>query len=276
MTSPFVPAGRTLTALVITLNEERNVADCLSSLAFADEIVVVDSGSTDRTGDIAREMGAVVFSNPWPGYGPQKNFGMDRATGDWILIVDADERVSDGLRDEILHLLSALEDPPFVACTVPRRNHEYGRWIAHGGAYPDRQLRLLRRGKGAYNDVEVHENLIVEGVVGELRSPLLHFSERCTSERVVKVDRYSTLSAKERAKRGVPRVGWSHLLLHPAATFWKIYFMKRGFLDGVPGYIHAVMASFQTFLKYSKLHERGFSGPAGDPPAPGRGRSGAI
>jgi hypothetical protein len=151
--------------------------------------------------------------------------------------------VSDGLRDEIRHLLSAPEDPPFVAYTVPRRNHEYGRWIAHGGAYPDRQLRLLRRGKGAYNDVEVHENLIVEGVVGELRSPLLHFSERCTSERVVKVDRYSTLSAKERAKRGVPGVGWSHLLLHPAATFWKIYFVS-GVRGRCAGYIHAVMASF--------------------------------
>jgi hypothetical protein len=199
---------------------------------------------------------------------------MEKATGDWILIVDADERVSDGLREEIRQLLAAPGDPPFVAYTVPRRNHEYGRWIAHGGAYPDRQMRLLRRGNGAYNDVEVHENLIVEGAIGELRSPLLHFSERCTSERVVKFDRYSTLSAKERAKRGIPKVGCSHLLLHPAATFWKIYFVKRGFVDGVPGYIHAVMASFQTFLKYSKLCERGLCGFADDPPAPGHGGSG--
>jgi glycosyltransferase involved in cell wall biosynthesis len=274
MTGPSDPVGQTLSALVITMNEERNIADCLSTLAFAGEVVVVDSGSTDRTCDIAREMGAKMYTNPWPGYGRQKNFGMEKASGDWVLIVDADERVTPGMREEVLRLLGAPEDPPFAAYTVPRKNYEYGRWIAHGGAYPDRQLRLLRRGKGAYNDVEVHENLIVDGSIGRLESPLLHFSERSTSERVVKVDRYAALSAKERAKRGIPRVGWSYLLLHPAATFWKIYIMKRGFLDGMPGYIHAVMASFQTFLKYSKLCERGLCGFADDPPAPGHGRSG--
>jgi glycosyltransferase involved in cell wall biosynthesis len=244
-----------LSALVITCNEERNVADCLASASFADEIVVVDSGSADRTCEIARRMGAKVHRNPWPGYGPQKNFGMEKATGDWILIVDADERVTPELREEITRLLGAPEEPSFAAFTVPRRNHEYGRWIARGGAYPDRQMRLLRRGKGAYNDVEVHENLIVDGAIGELRSPLLHFSDRSISDRVTKVDRYSTLSAKERAKRGIPMVGGSHLLLHPAATFWKIYIMKQGFRDGVPGYLHAVMAAYQTFLKYCKLQE---------------------
>lgn len=251
MSSP----ARSLTALVITFNEQRNIGDCLSSLRFADEIVLVDSGSSDRTREIAEAMGASVYVNPWPGYGRQKNIGMKKAKGDWILIVDADERATPELREEISALLAAPANPPYVAYTVPRKNHEYGRWIAHGGAFPDRQLRLLRRGTGAYNDVEVHENLIVDGPIGELESPLLHFSERCTSERVVKVDRYAALSAKERAKRGVPNVGSSHLLLHPAATFWKIYVMKRGFLDGVPGYIHAVMASFQTFLKYAKLYE---------------------
>ncbi|HSL92738.1 MAG TPA: glycosyltransferase family 2 protein, partial [Candidatus Limnocylindrales bacterium] len=123
------PGGRqSLSALVIALNEERNLADCLSSLAFADEIVVVDSGSSDTTCDIARRMGANVHTNPWPGYGPQKNFGMDRASGDWILIVDADERVTPELREEILGLLSSPGDPPQSAYTVPRKNFEYGRW----------------------------------------------------------------------------------------------------------------------------------------------------
>ncbi len=250
-------SARTLSALVITFNEERNIADCLSTLAFADEIVVVDSGSSDRTREIAAAMGAKVYENPWPGYGRQKNFGLRKATGAWILIVDADERVTPELGGEISRTLGAPEGPPVVAYTIPRKNHEYGRWIAHGGAYPDRQMRLLRRGKGAYNDVEVHENLIVDGEVGELDSPLLHFSERSTAERVVKVERYATLSAKERAKRGLPRVGFSRLALHPAATFWKIYVAKRGFRDGIPGLIHAVMASFQTFLKYAKLYEKG-------------------
>ena len=255
MTGASSEGRQSLSALVITLNEERNVADCLASASFADEIIVVDSGSADRTCEIARRMGAKVYRNPWPGYGPQKNFGMEKATGDWILIVDADERVTPELREEITRLLAAPEEPSFAAFTVPRRNHEYGRWIARGGAYPDRQMRLLRRGKGAYNDVEVHENLIVDGAIGELRCPLLHFSDRSISDRVTKIDRYSTLSAKERAKRGIPRVGGSHLLLHPAATFWKIYIMKRGFRDGVPGYLHAVMAAYQTFLKYCKLRE---------------------
>jgi glycosyltransferase involved in cell wall biosynthesis len=265
---------QSLSGLVIALNEERNLGDCLSSLAFADEIVVVDSGSSDATCDIARRMGAVVYANPWPGYGPQKNFGMARASGDWILIVDADERVTPELREEIMRLLSSPGGPAQAAFTVPRKNFEYGRWIANGGAYPDRQMRLLRRGKGAYNDVEVHENLMVDGSVGELRSPLLHFSERSTSERVVKVDRYSTLSAKERAKRDAPAVRLRHLAFHPAATFWKVYLVKRGFMDGIPGFIHAAMASFQTFLKYSKLYERGLGKPAGGPPGTGHGRSG--
>lgn len=257
MTASSSGARRTLSALVITLNEERNIGDCLSSVAFADEIVVVDSGSSDRTCEIASRMRASVFTNPWPGYGPQKNFGMEKATGDWILIVDADERATPELREEIERILRAPEDPPFVAFTLPRKNHEYGGWIAHGGAWPDRQMRLLRRGRGAYNDVLVHENLIVDGAVGEFSPPLLHFSERSTAERVAKIDRYSTLSAGERAKRGVPAVGMRHLLLHPAATFWKIYLMKHGFRDGVPGYIHAVMAAYQTFLKYCKLAELG-------------------
>jgi glycosyltransferase involved in cell wall biosynthesis len=257
MTDRANDGRRTLSALVITLNEERNIADCLTTLTFADEIVVVDSGSTDGTCEIARRMGARVFGNPWPGYGPQKNFGMEKAVGDWILIVDADERVTHELREEIRRLLVLDQDPPFTAFTVPRKNHEYGRWIEYGGAYPDRQMRLLRRGRGAYNDVMVHENLIVEGIVGEMESPLLHYSERSTSERVVKVDRYSTLSARERAKGVPPRVSLRHLAFHPAATFWKIYFMKRGFLDGIPGFLHAAMASFQTFLKYAKLYEAG-------------------
>jgi glycosyltransferase involved in cell wall biosynthesis len=244
-----------LSALVIAFNEERNIAECLSSAAFADEIVVVDSGSADRTCEIARGMGAKVYGNPWPGYGPQKNFGIGKATGDWILIVDADERVTPELREEISRFLAAPEETPFVAFTVPRKNHEYGGWIAHGGAYPDRQMRLLMRGKGAYNDVLVHENLIVEGPVGELVSPLLHFSDRNIADRVAKIERYSTLSARERAKRGIPGVGPGRLLLHPAATFWKIYFVKQGFRDGLPGYLHAVMAAYQTFLKYCKMDE---------------------
>lgn len=257
------PARRTLSGLVIAFNEERNLADCLASLSFADENVVVDSESADRTAAIAEGAGACVVRQKWLGFGPQKNLGMEKATGDWILIVDADERVTPELRDEILALLSAPEEPAHAAYTVPRKNHEYGAWIRHGGAWPDRQLRLLRRGRGAYNDVAVHENLVVEGTIGELSGPLLHFSERSTSERVVKVDRYSTLAAKERAKRGLPRVGRATLLLHPMATFFKIYVTRKGWRDGIPGLIHAMMVALHTFLKYAKLYEAGLPGAEG-------------
>lgn len=246
----------TLSALVITANEERNIRDCLASLAFADEIVVVDSGSSDGTAAVARrEFGATVLVNPWPGYGAQKNFGMDRATGDWILIVDADERVTEELREEILGILSGGAVGDVQAFRVPRKNFQYGRWIAHGGAYPDWQIRLFRRGRARYNDVEVHENLLVEGGVGSLRSPLLHFSERNTSERIEKLDRYTTLSCRERRKRWKGKVGRFHLLFHPLATFFKFYVIKRGYLDGIPGFIYGVTGGFYTFLKYAKLEE---------------------
>lgn len=246
----------TVSALVITANEERNIRDCLASLAFADEIVVVDSGSTDGTAAIAqREFGAAVFVNPWPGYGAQKNFGLDRATGDWVLIVDADERVTEELRIEIQRVLSGGAERGAKAFRIPRKNFQYGRWIAHGGAYPDWQIRLVRRGSARYNDVEVHENLLVEGEVGSLRSPFLHFSERSTSERIEKLNRYTTLSCRERRKRWKGRVGWSHLVLHPLATFVKFYGIKRGYRDGVPGFIYGVSGGFYTFLKYAKLEE---------------------
>lgn len=246
----------TVSALVITVNEERNIRDCLASLAFADEIVVVDSGSTDGTAAIARrEFGAAVFVNPWPGYGAQKNFGLDRATGDWVLIVDADERVTEELRTEIQRVLSGGAGRGVQAFRIPRKNFQYGRWIAHGGAYPDWQIRLVRRGSARYNDVEVHENLLVEGEVGSLRSPFLHFSERSTSERIEKLNRYTTLSGRERRKRWKGRVGWSHFVLHPLATFFKFYVVKRGYRDGVPGFIYAVTGGAYTFLKYAKLEE---------------------
>lgn len=255
-------ARETLSALVITANEKRNIRDCLSTLSFAGEIVVVDSGSSDGTARIAtEEFGARVFFNPWPGYGAQKNFGLDRAKGDWVLIVDADERVTVELREEILALLSGGDAELASAYAIPRKNFQYGRWIAHGGAYPDWQIRLFRRGKARYNDVEVHENLIVDGPVGRLRSPFLHYSERDTSERISKLDRYTTLSGRERRKRWKGRVGWSHLLLHPLATFFKFYVLKRGFRDGIPGFIYGATGAFYTFLKYAKLEEGG--GPEG-------------
>jgi len=149
----------TVTALIITKNEEANITDCLASLDWAAERLVIDAESTDRTVELARAAGADVTVRPWPGFGPQKNFGMDRARSDWILIVDADERVPVLLAEEIRSLLSRWKDGDPVAYEIPRMNFYYGAWVRHGGLYPDYQIRLVRKGTAAYNDVPVHENL---------------------------------------------------------------------------------------------------------------------
>src|SRR2546422_1482230 len=159
---------QSIAAVVITKNEERNITACLESLKWVGEIIVVDAESSDRTVELAKAYTSKVFVRPWPGYGPQKNFAMAQATADWILIVDADERVSDELRDEIQALL--YKPGPTVAYRIPRRNFYYGNWIRGAGQYPDPQLRVIRRGRGSYNDLPVHEHLEVDGPIGELRS----------------------------------------------------------------------------------------------------------
>jgi len=266
---------KNLSALVITWNEESNLPECLSSLAFADEIVVVDSGSTDRTPEIARQAGAALYDHPWEGYGPQKNFGMEQASGDWILILDADERVTAELRAEIDRVVTADALSP-AAWSIPRKNHLYGRWLAHGGAYPDRQIRLFRRGKARYNDVDVHENLIVDGAVGELASPMLHFSEKNVTQWIARMNRYTTLSARVKLRSGWRgKVGALDLLLRPLNTFFKFYVRKRGFLDGVPGLVWAAMGGVYTLFKYVKLYEEGIGVTdrtgEGTPPVPPKG-----
>src|SRR2546422_2116013 len=175
-------------ALVITLNEERNIADCLASVAWTDEIVVVDACSTDRTVELGRRFTDRVFVRPWPGYGPQKNFAMAQATADWILIVDADERVSEELREEIQALLQ--KPGSAVAYRISRRNFYYGTWIRGAGQYPDPQLRLVRRGYGRYNDLPVHEHLEVNGPIGDLHGHLDHHTHPTVLAHELKIERY--------------------------------------------------------------------------------------
>src|SRR5213593_3191066 len=182
----------TIAAVVITKNEEGNIQECLESARWADEIVVVDAESTDRTAKLAKAYTPKVFVRTWPGYGPQKNFAMDQATADWILILDADERVSPELRNKIEAVLQ--EDPDVSAYRVPRRNYYYGRWIRGAGQYPDRQLRLIRRGQGRYNDLPIHEHLQVEGLIEDLQGHLEHHSYPTVLSHELKVGRYSTLS----------------------------------------------------------------------------------
>jgi glycosyltransferase involved in cell wall biosynthesis len=240
-----------ISAVVITLNEERNIADCLASVTWADEIVVVDACSTDRTVELARRFTPKVFVRPWPGYGPQKNFGIEQPTADWILIVDADERVSPELQVEIRKIIALPPNDKISAYRVPRRNYYYGRWVRWGGIYPDYQIRLFRKGYARYNDVQIHENLLVKGSVGTLVGHLDHFTERQIEDHFRKFGTYTTLAAQEKLKQ-IKRVGWSDLLIRPLVITFKTYFIKQGLRDGVHGLILSVFAGMFTFVKYSK------------------------
>jgi len=246
--------GFSLSTVIITKNEESNIDDCLRSVKWVDQIVVVDAESTDRTTELARHYTPIVIVRQWEGYGPQKNFGIQQAIGDWILILDADERVSPELAKEIQEQVTSWTPNDPVAYSIPRRNMFYGGWVRWGGAYPDLQIRLFQKGKATYNDVEIHENLIVGGAIGNLEGDLEHYTERRIADHFRKFSLYITLAARERAK-SFEMVHWWHLILNPLVTFIKKYCIKQGFRDGIRGIIYAGFASMYTFGKYAKLFE---------------------
>jgi glycosyltransferase involved in cell wall biosynthesis len=242
----------TVACVVITKNEETNIQDCLRSAQWANELIVVDAESRDRTVEMARACGAHVSVRPWPGFGLQKNFGMAQAASDWILILDADERVTEELRREIKDCLNGWVSGAPTAYRIPRRNFFYGAWVRGGGVYPDYQVRLFRRGMARYNDVAVHENLLVDGDVGTLAGHIDHFTERRIQDHFKKFGLYTTLAAQEKAKT-VQTVGWTDLVFRPLVVWVKTYGLKQGCRDGVRGLIVCVFASMYTFVKYAKL-----------------------
>jgi glycosyltransferase involved in cell wall biosynthesis len=242
----------TVACVVISKNEEANIQDCLRSAQWVDELIVVDAESCDKTVELARACGAKVSVRPWPGFGLQKNFGMAQASSDWILILDADERVTEELRGEARICLERWRPGAPVAYRIPRRNFFYGAWVRGGGVYPDYQVRLFRRGIAQYNDVAVHENLIVDGEIGTLGGHLDHYTERRIQDHFKKFGLYTTLAAQEKAKT-VRTVGWSDLIVRPLVVWVKTYVLKQGFRDGVNGLIVCVFASMYTFVKYAKL-----------------------
>jgi glycosyltransferase involved in cell wall biosynthesis len=245
-------AGTSLACVVITKNEEENIQDCLGSIAWASERIVVDAESTDRTAELARAAGAKVIVRPWPGFGAQKNYAMDLVTAEWILIVDADERIPAPLQAEILSRIAAWKAGDPAAYEVPRRNYFYGAWVRHAGVYPDYQIRLFRRSQARYNEVPVHENLIVQGTVGQLVNPMDHFTERRIRDHFRKFGLYTTLAAQDKG-RTVRAVHAHDLVFRPLVVFVKSYLLKRGCRDGVRGLIVSVFAGMYTFVKYAKL-----------------------
>jgi len=242
-----------ISATIVTLNEERNIARAIESLRAADEIVVVDSGSADRTREIAARLGARVVEEPWRGYAAQKNFAASCATHDWILSIDADEAVSEELEAEILALKLASKDggPVCDGYAMPRMAQYLGRWIRHGGWYPDRKVRLYHRERGAWVGEYVHESVEVKGAVGAFEGKLWHFTCDSLSAHLRTLDRYTDLAAAELRARNV-RVPLRRLAIDPAWTFVRTYWLRRGFLDGPQGLAIAWMAALYTFLKYAK------------------------
>jgi glycosyltransferase involved in cell wall biosynthesis len=242
----------TLSVTVIALNQEAHIGPCLESVAWADEIVLVETGSTDRTVEVARNFTDRIFTVPWQGFGRTKNFALDQARGEWIFSLDTDERVPLALKEEILKIVR--DDGPQAGYRVPRKNYFGGRWVRNLGWYPDYTLRLFRRGRGRFKDREVHEEVVVNGLVGTLTTPLEHYSYQDLGEYAARQDRYARLAAREMARQGRRRVP-GELMWRPFLTFLNLFFLKRGFLEGLLGLRLALHSSRYNFLKYHYLRE---------------------
>ncbi len=243
-----------ISVILITKNEADNVQQCLSTVSWANEIVVVDAGSSDSTVVKAQEFTKKVFVRPWEGYGAAKNFALSQVTADWVLWLDADERVSDSLREEILRML-AMQNRPEIAYSVPRKANFLGRWILHCGWYPGRVTRLFKRGSGHFTDSKVHERLEIVGQEGELVSDLLHYTDPTLTHYFEKFNKYTSLAAEELVD-GRRSFGVSQITIRPFWTFFRMYILKLGFLDGLPGFILCVLSSCYVFTKYAKLWEQ--------------------
>jgi glycosyltransferase involved in cell wall biosynthesis len=243
-----------LSVVVVTLNEEDRIRACLESVAWADELIVVDAESQDKTAAIARELTDHVVVRPWPGFAAQKNFGLDQARGEWILSLDADEIVSAPLREEITAIVE--RGGAHTGFAVPRRNVFWGRWIRHGGLYPDWQLRLFARGRGRFAERSVHESVTVQGSVGRLSGHLEHRSYRDVGDFLVRADRYSTLAAEEWLAAGRRARPLVDLAVRPLGRFLGMYVARGGFLDGWRGFLLAVLYAYYVFLRSAKVWER--------------------
>jgi len=246
-----------ISATLVTLNEEANLPRALESLRCCDEVLVVDSGSADRTVEIAERAGARVIRSEWRGYAAQKNFAADQASHDWVLCLDADEALSEALEAEIWVI--KREGARANGYSIPRLAQYLGRWILHSGWYPDRKVRLYDRRQASWVGEYVHESVKVEGRVEHLQSNLLHYTCSSLSQHLKTMDRYTTLAAEEMVAQGRTAPLW-RILLDPPWAFVKTYVVQRGFLDGFEGLVLAYMAAVYVFVKYSKARSMGSEG----------------
>jgi len=240
-----------LSVIVITKNEEKNIADCLASVAWADEIIVVDNNSSDKTVELCREYtNKIIVTKDWPGFGLQKKRALDKATGDWVLSLDADERVTEPLYNEIEQV---LQDTEATAFRIPRLSQYCGRWIKHSGWSPDYVLRLFRRGKAQFSEDIVHEKVILlEGELGTLKNPLKHYSFNSLEEVLDKTNSYSTANALKSHQQG-KKSSLGKAIVHGLWAFFRTYIIRAGFMDGREGFILAVSNAEGTYYRYLKL-----------------------
>ena len=256
-----------ISAVIITFNETRNIRRCLESVKWADEIVVVDSGSTDDTLKTCEEYGCRVFNHEWEGYARQKNFAISRATCDWILSLDADEEVTPELADEIKAAVSS--EKPTDAYSIPRSSLFLGRWMRHGGWYPDRQLRLFKRGSGAFKVVALHERVEMHdrsARIGSLGSPLLHYTYPTVRDFMRRADSYTDIEAAAAMNEGrAPKRPVLALVTAFPLKFAETYFYKGGWRDGLHGFIAAVLMAARVFIRHVKVWEASKS--VGDKPS---------
>lgn len=238
-----------LSVIIITKNEAANIRACLESVAWAEEIIVVDSGSSDATAEICKEFGAQVHVHDWPGFGVQKNRALGYATKDWVLSLDADERVTPELRAEIE---SVLQNPRADGYEIPRLSSFCGRFMRHSGWHPDYVLRLFRRGKGSFSDVLVHESVQLQGSVARFQQPLLHYSYRDFGDVLSKLNSYSSAASIMLERRG-KKGSLTQAVLHGLWAFIRTYFLRAGFLDGREGFMLAVMNAENSYYRYIKL-----------------------
>jgi glycosyltransferase involved in cell wall biosynthesis len=244
-----MPARPTLSVVIAAKNEERNIADCVYSACFADEVIVLDSGSIDRTAELARQAGARVVPTDWPGYGPQQQRGFKLASSDWVLSLDADERIPAALQQEIL---AAIASDTHDGYWLPRLSELCGRFMHHGGWRPDYTLRLGRRARAGFTDHFLHAHMTVDGSTAQLQHSLIHYSYADLSDLLEKLNRYSSGHARDMAERGKD-ASLGEAILHGLWAFVRTYLLRRGFLDGGHGLILAIYNAEYTYYKYLKL-----------------------
>jgi glycosyltransferase involved in cell wall biosynthesis len=251
-----------ITATIITLNEELHIVRAIESLRCCDEILVLDSGSADRTMELAEKLGARVLESPWRGYAGQKNWAAERATHDWILSLDADERVTPALASEIKALMAA--QPTAAAFRVPRVTWHLGRWVRTTDWYPDYQTRLYDRRSAEWTGRYVHEAVTVRGATGQLRAELQHFAFRDIADHLETIDRYTSYAARQMHEAGT-RAGLLQIAGHPPLAFLRNYIAHGGIRDGTPGFIISALNAYYVLLKFAKLWELQQGSPIPDP-----------